>query len=346
MRPFDVVGKGEEGVGAKGDAGHPVQPCPFFFFSEDGRLYSEDLLPRAVCQDIHVLLTCIDIDGIVAFRPSQSVQELKSQHLRRLAQEPVVGFTARQTGAVNPGLLSGTDADGLPVFYEADGIGLGVFQSDQGDLHVHKRFFGNLSLIRHHMGEQFFVDLQLIAPLLEGDAEHLFSLQRIRYIVRVNLDHIVVPFFLLPQQIQRFLRIAGSDDAVGHFSFDQSGGICVTDIGEGDEIAEGRHTVSAPCPCISACKRRQLSQIVHPVDLCQGIRERKPYGSACGGYVFEGCSGGEPGGFFQFPYQLPAVEGIEKIDIAGLSGKYLDRKVGSVFHIDAGRFLVGVASVF
>ena len=62
--------------------------------------------------------------------------------------------------------------------------------------------------------------------------------------------------------------------------------------------------------------------------------------------MFEGCSGGEPGGFFQFPHQLPAVEGIEKIDIAGLSGKYLDRKVGSVFHIDAGRFLVGVASVF
>ena len=34
---------------------------------------------------------------------------------------------------MDAGLLTGTDTDGHAVFYVADGIGLGVFQGDEGD---------------------------------------------------------------------------------------------------------------------------------------------------------------------------------------------------------------------
>ena len=49
------------------------------------------------------------------------------QHLRALTQEPVVGFLSGKTGAVHTGLLACADTDGLTVFDEAYGVGLGIF---------------------------------------------------------------------------------------------------------------------------------------------------------------------------------------------------------------------------
>ena len=62
--------------------------------------------------------------------------------------------------------------------------------------------------------------------------------------------------------------------------------------------------------------------------------------------MLERSSGGETGGLFQFADQLPAIECVEKIDIARFAAEYLHRKVASVFHEDPGRFLIGVATVF
>jgi hypothetical protein len=41
-----------------------------------------------------------------------------------------------------------------------------------------------------------------------------------------------------------------------------------------------------------------------------------------------------------------AVEGIKQVDVAGTAVEYGDGKFLPVFHIDAGRFLIGIASVF
>ena len=46
---------------------------------------------------------------------------------------------------------------------------------------------------------------------------------------------------------------------------------------QGNEIAEGRHTVRASGPRIGTCQRRKLTQIIHPVNLCQRIRQRQPH---------------------------------------------------------------------
>ena len=49
-----------------------------------------------------------------------------------LAQIPDVRLVARQARAVDAALLAGAHADGLSVLDIADGVGLGVFQGDQG----------------------------------------------------------------------------------------------------------------------------------------------------------------------------------------------------------------------
>ncbi len=65
----------------------------------------------------HVLLLVggVDVDGVVAVGTADVVEELQRQHLRMLAQLPVVGLVARQTGAVDAALLARAHADGLAV---------------------------------------------------------------------------------------------------------------------------------------------------------------------------------------------------------------------------------------
>ena len=220
---------------------------------------------------------------------------------------------------MDAGLLSGADADGLSALDEADGIGLGIFQRNQRDLHIDQRRFRHLFLLGHHIGQKVFVDIQLIPSLFKGDAEHLFSLRRVRHIVRIDLDHIVISFFLLFQDVQGFFRIAGRDDAVGYLPLDQPGGVRVADVGKGDKIAEGGHAVRPAGSCVGAGQRRQFAQVVHPVDLCQRIVQRKAHGGACRGDMFKRGGSGQSGGLLQLLYQLPAVEGVQKIDVAGFS---------------------------
>ena len=175
---------------------------------------------------------------------------------------------------MHAGLLSGADADGLSVLHIADRIGLGIFQRNKGDLHVHQGIRGDLFVGGHHVGEKFVIDVQLVASLLKSDAVDLLSLQRSRYIIRIDLDYIVISFFLLFQDLQRFVRISGSDDSVGYFALDQLRGICVADVGKSDKISERGHAVSASGSCVCACQRRKFSQVSHPVDFCQRIGQR------------------------------------------------------------------------
>ena len=124
---LNVVAEREEGIGTYGYALHLIEPCTFFFSCEDFRFYFEDLLPCAVCEDIHVLVADVNVDRIVTVCAADAVYELQIQHLRALTQEPVVGFLSGKAGAVYTGLLACTDTDRLAVFDEAYGVRLGIF---------------------------------------------------------------------------------------------------------------------------------------------------------------------------------------------------------------------------
>lgn len=67
-------------------------------------------------------------------------------------------------------------ADGLSVFYEANGVGLGVFEDDQRDLHISFCFLGKLFILSHDVGDQRIVDGQLLTALFKGYAVHLLVL--------------------------------------------------------------------------------------------------------------------------------------------------------------------------
>ena len=171
--------------------------------------------PDAVRQNIHIVVAHIDVDGIVTVRTSKALLKLQGKHLRRLAQEPVVGLVSRQTRAVDAGLLARADADGLSALHIADGIGLGILQGDQGDLHVDERRLRMSFLSVTTLESSFSSTHSSIDIRIEGDAVHLLSLDFSRTVIRIDLDHIVVPLFLLFQNFQRLRRVAGSDHTIG-----------------------------------------------------------------------------------------------------------------------------------
>ena len=127
MGALNIVTEGEERVRAKGYALHLVQPCSLLFSGKYRRFYLEGLLPCALSQHIHVLVTDVNVNGIVTIRSLNSVYKLQVQYLRRLTKELVVSLLSGQSGTVNTGLLTGADTDGLSVLYIADRVGLRIF---------------------------------------------------------------------------------------------------------------------------------------------------------------------------------------------------------------------------
>ena len=199
---------------------------------------------------------------------------------------------------MNTGLLSGTDTDGLSALDIAYRVGLGIFQGDEGDFHIHQRLSRNLFLLCYDIGEKVTVHVELIAALFKSNAEDLLFLQGIWYVGRVDLDDIVVAFFLLFQNFKCFFCISWSNDTVGNLAFDELCGIRVADVGQCDEITKGRHSVSASCSCISTCQRGELAEIINPVDFCECIGQWKTHCSSCRGYMLERSGSRKTGSFF------------------------------------------------
>ena len=62
--------------------------------------------------------------------------------------------------------------------------------------------------------------------------------------------------------------------------------------------------------------------------------------------MFEARRSRKAGRFFDLLDKLPGVEGVEEVDIAGTAVQDGDRQVRAVLHVDFGRFLVRVTTVF
>ena len=149
------------------------------------------MLPRAVGEHIVALVGEVDIDGVVAVRTADAVHERESEHLRMAAEIPVVRLLPRQTGAVDAALLARAHADGLSVLHIADGVGLGVFERDEGKEHIALCTLGQVFIFGDDVREQAFIDFAVVVPLLEGDAENILLLQRRGNIGGVDLHDIV-----------------------------------------------------------------------------------------------------------------------------------------------------------
>ena len=62
--------------------------------------------------------------------------------------------------------------------------------------------------------------------------------------------------------------------------------------------------------------------------------------------MLERRGGGQAGGLLQLTHQLPAVEGIHKIDVTRTAIQHGDRQFAAIRHIKAGRLLIGIAAIF
>ena len=169
-----------------------------------------------------------------------------------------------------------------------------------------------------------------------------------RYIIRIDLNHIIISFFLLFQYLQCFLCISRCDHTIWNFPFNQHRSIFVTYIWKRNKIAKRRHSVCSSSSRICTCQWGKFFpvHVIYPIDLCQCLCKRKSYCSSCRRNMFERSCCRKSCCFLKITNQLPAVKCIQKIDITRFAGKYLDWKILSFFHIDSGRFLIWVTSVF
>ena len=109
---------------------------------------------------------------------------------------PQIGFAARKAGAMDARLLSRAHADRLPVRRKTHGIGLRIFEGDEGDDQIDRLFFGKVFILRHDIGKQRTIDLEFVSPLFERHAEYLFALDGIGPVIFVDFHDIVGAFAL------------------------------------------------------------------------------------------------------------------------------------------------------
>ena len=250
--PLHIVAEGEEGIGTHGHSGLGGDPGFLFLRRQHLGLDGEGLLPHAVGQNVLVLVGNIDIDGVVPVGAADALHKLEAQDLGMLAQVPVVGLIAGQTRAVDAALLAGAYADGLSVLDVAHGVGLGVLEGDEGHDHIHLGLLGQVVVLGHDVGEQGLIDFEVVAALLEGDAEDVLVLLGSGDVVRVDFNHIVVALLLGFEDLQGLVGIAGGNDAVGDLILEvlRSGGIA--HIGQGRPVAVRAQPVGTPGPDIGA----------------------------------------------------------------------------------------------
>ena len=92
-------------------------------------------VPKSISGTEGLVKSNVDVSNIEVSNIEVSNVEVSnlqvSIDLWMLSEPPVVGFVGGESGAVNPGLLSGADADHLAVLRQADRVALSVFQRDQ-----------------------------------------------------------------------------------------------------------------------------------------------------------------------------------------------------------------------
>ena len=124
---LDIIEEREECIRAQSHFLHSVKPRTLLLCCKYRGLHLKDILPGAVSQHIHVLLTDVKVNGIVSVSTADLIQKLQVQNLRSLTQIPVVSLLSCQSGTMDTRLLSCTDTDSLSALYVANRVGLGIF---------------------------------------------------------------------------------------------------------------------------------------------------------------------------------------------------------------------------
>ena len=220
MSTLNIITEWEECIRSQCNIRHLIQPCTFLFLCKYFRFLCESFLPHTISKYIHIFIPDININGIVTFRTWNCIFKWQIQHFRALAKEPVVCLLSCKSCTMYTWLLSCTNTDSLSIFYETYRVGLCIFQDDQRNLHITFCFLCKLFILCHNIGKHCIIDLKLLTALLKSYTKYFFVFQRSRYKVLIDLDHIVVSFFLLLQDLQCFLCVSRCNNTVRYLSLD------------------------------------------------------------------------------------------------------------------------------
>ena len=149
----------------------------------------------------------------------------------------------------------------------------------------------------------------------------------------------------MTQYLQGLGGVSGGNDAVAHLALDEQGRGLVAGVAQRTEVTIRAHAVGTAGAGIGIGQGSELEvYVVHEVNLLQRVAEGQSHGRPGRRYVLETGGGGQSGGSLELLDQLPAVQGIEEVDVAGAA---VDDRDGQfpLLHIDAGRLLVRIASV-
>ena len=264
-----------------------------------------------------------------------------------LTQPPNIGFVACQSRAMDTTLLSGADADCLSVFDITHRVALRVFQNDECDDQIpfgfgRKRFVPCGYIVK----QRGIIEPYVIAMLFESDTKHLLAFNRIRLIVRINLDDIIGSFTFVLQYFESFWSEIRCYHAVGHLAFDECCRDGITRIAQRNEVSVTAHTICSACTCISTSQWREFHRnVINEIYPFQSVVQRQP--NSCSGRrnMFERGSSSHSRGRFQLFDELPTVECIKKIDVARSAVEHFDRQFAFVDE-NARRLLIRITSVF
>lgn len=350
-----------KGITGDADILELLHPSVSLFVSESRRNLFEDGFEEVTLgTGLGEFAADKQVNGVALVRSLGALLPLDAEDTLVEAHPPVVGLVAGETGAVDTGLLAGSETNDLAVDGVADGVALGVLEGDGGDGQVTSGAFGEgLAILGGDDGvEGLGGDFDVVSVLLEGDAVDGSGFCGSWGIVGVDLENEVLAALLLLEDLESGILVAGGNDTVGDFLGNDAGSGDVDNVAECNDITEAAHAVGASGTGIGLSESRGLNalNVIDKVDLALFSSKGKTNGSTGGRDVLETGGSGLAQSLLELLDQGPGIQRVEEVDVArrateDLEGQLLRDAVSSsrllvrVGTISKGHVLLAVAGV-
>ena len=292
-----------------------------------------------------MVIAHIHVDSVVSISTLDAFLEWESHYFRMLTQVPDVGLVACESCTVDAALLSCTDTDGLTVLDVAHRVRLGIFERDKSNHEVATSCIRNLLIgSRDVLEKSIVVKIDLVASLFKGNTEDHLALYWSWLVFRIDLDYAISTLALCLKHCESLWLKTWSDDTVAHLTVDELGCSEVAHIAQCDEVAKRRHTISTTGTNVCTSEGREFV-IIDKIDLLESVVQRQTHGSTSRRYMLERSSSTKASSFLQLLDKLPAVECIEKVDVARTAVEHNDREFSIALHEDARWLLIRITTV-